>query len=124
MAMSVEERFHKFYATVKGRAGHMLNNARARARRKQLPCDLDYQFIADKLINGKCEVTGLSFVIQSCTGKGHKTNSFSPSLDRIDNTKGYTKDNVRMVVWIYNRAKGAFPISDLLTMLRALDNKT
>ncbi len=124
MVLSVEARFHNFYATIKGRTGHMLNNARARAKRKHLPCDLDYQFLANKLTAGYCEVTGLPFVIKSHNGKGHRTNSFSPSVDRIDNTKGYTKDNVRMVVWIYNRAKGAFPINDLLVMLQALNNKS
>lgn len=31
-----------------------------------------------------------------------KINPYSPSLDRIDTSRGYTKDNVRLVVYAVN----------------------
>jgi hypothetical protein len=115
-----EKSFGTFYCTLKGRATHMLNNARSRAKRKGYEFDLDHDFILQKLSKGVCEVTGLPFVFKLNGGKGHKTNSFSPSLERKDNSKGYTKDNVQIVCWIYNRAKGAFPLEDLILMVKAL----
>ena len=46
-----------------------------------------------------CAVTGLPFAHD----KGStKTNPFSPSLDRIDNRKGYETDNVRIVLYAVN----------------------
>jgi hypothetical protein len=34
----------------------------------------------------------------------------SPSIDRIDNDKGYTKDNIEIVCWLYNSDKGTMNI--------------
>lgn len=121
MAKTSRERFEKFYCTIKGRAGHLLNNARQRARRYGLEFALDYEWLRPKLENGACEVTGIELVIKLNGGKGHRVNSFSPSLERKDNALGYTKENTQLVCWIYNRAKGAFDIADLLTLARALE---
>lgn len=115
------KQFNTFYTTIKGRAVHMLNNCRARAGKKSLECNLTTEWIVSKLELGVCEATGLPLQLKTNGGKGHKTNSFSPSLERIDNSKGYTEDNCQITCWIYNRAKGAFPIADLLTMLKALE---
>lgn len=118
-----EKSFKKFYCTLNGRATHMLNNCKNRAKKHNLPFDLDKEFILNKLEAGVCEITGIPFEIKINGGKGHKDNSFSPSVDRKDNTKGYTKDNIQIVCWIYNRAKGAFPIEDLEKIINALKNK-
>jgi hypothetical protein len=37
--------------------------------------------------------------------RGHRTDD-TPTLDRIDNSKGYIPGNVRVVSWIANRTKG------------------
>lgn len=49
----------------------------------------------------KCEVTGLPFSPER-TGNGR--NPFAPSADRKDNTRGYTTDNVRLVLASVNIA--------------------
>ncbi len=41
--------------------------------------------------------------------RGGRTGS-SPSIDRIDNNKGYTKDNIEIVCWEYNDDKGTMTI--------------
>lgn len=111
--------FKRFYASIHGRAVHMLNNLRARAKRNDIECNISIEWIEDKLNNGACEVTGIPFVLKCNQGKGHRTNSFSPSIDRINQTGPYTEDNCEMTCWIYNRAKGAFPLADLIIMMEA-----
>jgi hypothetical protein len=113
-------RFSRYYTTIGGRAEHMLNNARARARKRGIACTLTHEWIKEKLDAGICEVTGVPFVFAVGNGKGHKVNSFSPSLDRINQTGDYSPENVRVTCWIYNRARGAFPDADFDKMLDAL----
>jgi hypothetical protein len=42
------------------------------------------------------------------TPKNHRYLPFSPSLDKIDPKKGYTKDNVRLVITAINLALNNF----------------
>ena len=50
---------------------------------------------------GKCEISGIPF---SEKGVQWYRNPWSPSLDRIDSKKGYTPDNVRIVLCAVNAA--------------------
>jgi len=115
-----KRRFEKFYLTINGRATHLLNNARSRAKKQNIQCTLTQEWIKAKLDVGICEVTGIPFEYNVGQGIGHKTNSFSPSLDRISQKGDYTPENVRLTCWIYNRARGAFPDADFDRMLKAV----
>ncbi len=44
----------------------------------------------------------------------HKLSIDSPSVDRIDNAKGYTKDNIIIVAWKANHLKGHASPNELL----------
>lgn len=74
-------------------------SARSRAREKALPMEITREWIQAKIERGACEATGIKF------DQTQAQRAFVPSLDRIDSTKGYTADNVKVVVWIHNAAR-------------------
>jgi len=53
---------------------------------------------------GRCAVSGIEFHLDEIKAGHKRTRAFAPSLDRIDNSKGYTRDNVRLVCRIANFA--------------------
>tara|TARA_R110002012_G_scaffold127969_1_gene280235 strand:+ start:486 stop:776 length:291 start_codon:yes stop_codon:yes gene_type:complete len=94
---------------------------KSRSKKNNLEFDLDESWLKEILEKGKCQVTGLPFEFEvDATNNGFR--SFTPSLDRTDPTKGYTKDNTKVVVWIYNGAKGVGTHEDVMKLARALTN--
>lgn len=80
----------------------MVATVRTRSRLKGYEFDLD-KHVADiqmRLDAGVCELTGQQFDFSP----GRKFNS--PSIDRRDPLKGYTYDNIRIVLNIINVAMG------------------
>lgn len=102
-------------------AGDLLNRMRDRTSKKGYVEDVEWSKdeIYLRILNGKCEATGLPFRLELSGVKGAR-NALGPSPDRLDNTKGYTKDNVQWVVFIYNAMKNNFPQVDVDTFIKAL----
>jgi hypothetical protein len=117
------KKFSKYYTTTNGRASFLLCNARKRAAKAKVKCSITQAWIEEKLKKGVCEVTGIPLELHINGGKGSRSNSFSPSLDRISQTGDYSPENVRLTCWIYNRARGAFPDGDFERMLEALAHR-
>lgn len=85
------------------------------ARKRHETCTLDLLVIAQKIRNGVCEVTGLKFVLSKDTAS-----PWSPSLARINGALGYTPENTRVVVWLYNCAKNEFSDADVNVLAEAI----
>lgn len=113
-----KQRGEKFYASTVGRAKTLFKSAQRRSVNYTEKVDFDYKWILKKLEAGICEVTGISFDFE----KPHDTskNPYAPSIDRIDSSKGYCKDNVRIVIWQYNLMKGEIPDDKLLELCRII----
>ncbi len=94
------DNWNRYSKTMKGRTTLLLNYAKDRSTKLGLPFDLDRAFIFNKLANGRCEITGETFGMLS--DDGYRVSPRTPSLDRIVPSKGYVKDNVRMVCFIIN----------------------
>lgn len=100
-----------------------IRGAKRRATRKGRDCDLtqdDAKFLWDRC-NGSCEVTGIQFDFTRI--KGQKSRPFSPSIDRLDNSKGYTRDNVRVVCTSVNVAMNQWGEHVLHTIAEGLIRK-
>ena len=61
----------------------------------------------EKIRKGKCEATGLQLYVTPIN------NPFYPSIDRMDSSEGYTKDNCQLVSLMYNELKSDNDIEDV-----------
>lgn len=79
----------------------LINNARYRATQRGLDFDLT---VEDIVIPDKCPYLDLHF--SEMFGKNKEIRGdFLPTLDRIDNTKGYVKGNVEVISRLANTMK-------------------
>lgn len=75
---------------------------------------LDFSIeISDIVIPDVCPVLGLPIVVTNI-----KTQANSPSIDRINSGKGYTKDNIRIISWRANKIKSDAKIHEIEAILR------
>lgn len=81
--------------------------AKARAKRRELDFDIEQ---ADVVIPEYCPILGIK--LEPGVGPGGKPTS--PSLDRIDNSKGYVKGNVQVISNLANSMKSTANPEQLL----------
>jgi hypothetical protein len=62
----------------------------------------------------KCAYTGIPLEFARGGSYVNKTNPMIATMDRIDSNLPYTKDNVELVIWEYNRFKSDYPIDKLV----------
>lgn len=85
------------------------HNMKARAKREGIPFDLT---LDEMEWPSSCSVLGIPLVYD--LGRG-KTMDDSPSIDRIDPNKGYTKDNIRIISNKANTMKSNATKEELIT---------
>lgn len=104
--------------TAKGRAAHLYQGAKTRSNKNNLPIDITANWIEKKLDLGVCELTGLPFDFSP--PKKTQYNPYSPSVDRINSNRGYTKRNTRIVLTAVNVALNQYGEKIMLPILEAL----
>lgn len=110
---ALRENGRKFYASVRGRAKTLFKSAQRRSKQYE-DFDVTAEWIEEKLIVGVCEITGRSFDFSP--HPKYCKNPFAPSIDRKDSTKGYTRDNVRIVLWQVNLMRGEMNDEEILEL--------
>lgn len=104
--------------TKKNPSKRMYYSAKIRARKNNLEFSIK---IEDIIIPEICPLLEIPIII----GKD-KINS--PSLDRIDSTKGYTKDNIQVISWRANWLKNNSTLEELellyLNLKKCVGNKS
>lgn len=96
----------------------MWQRAKNRASEKQLDFNLDFD---DIVIPEYCPILGVKLVIHSGRSGGRNN---SPALDRIDNSKGYIKGNVRVVSHLANMMKSCASNDELLIFAKWILSNT
>ena len=87
----------------------LLKSAKGRSKKSGLDFNID---VTDIVIPEFCPLLGIK--IEPRKG-GHGPKDSSPSLDRINNTKGYVKGNVWVISWLANKMKATASDTQLLT---------
>lgn len=90
---------------VRRQTNKMYWGARMRAKKFNLEFTIEE---ADIIIPEKCPLTGVELFPGKLTTSKH-----SPSLDRIDNTKGYIKGNIQVISYNANKLKNNFTPEEL-----------
>jgi len=95
---------------------YLLISVKSRAKQHEREFNLDLSWIEMHymLAGGVCSKTGVPY------STDHVDSDGKPSIDRIDNEKGYTKDNCQLVCWAYNRAKSSMTDVQLLELARRI----
>jgi len=88
---------------------NMFHGAKERAREKNLEINIDQEWISENFPE-KCPVLGTEFKL---VDGNRQFSPLSPSLDRIDNNKGYTKNNCIVVSRRVNSIKSNASIDEL-----------
>jgi len=89
----------------------LLLSAKKRAKVKNLPFNLE---LKDIIIPDFCPV--LNIKLDKNKANGDKT--YSPSIDRIDSTKGYTVDNIKVISWRANWLKNNGTLEEFEQLLK------
>lgn len=89
-----------------------MNSLYQGAKRRKLVFEITAKDIWEKYLiqDKKCAITNLSLSFQDK----------SASLDRIDNTKGYTKDNIQIIHRTINRSKLKLSIIEYKNLCHAV----
>jgi hypothetical protein len=95
-----QQKYRNYHNSPHGRAKSLFDAARKRAVQRNYDFSIDLAWVRAKLEKGVCDLTGIPFVMD--TRRLEHRNPYSPSLDRRDNTKGYTKENCRVILWALN----------------------
>ena len=90
----------------------MHQRAKQRAKKNKLEFSID---VSDIVIPDKCPILGIDLNINSGRSGAYKN---SPSLDRIDNSKGYTKDNIAVISQLANAMKCHASRDDLVAFAK------
>lgn len=112
-----KENRHKYYSTENRRKKYrenveseLLNHARNRAKQKKLDFNLER---CDIIIPELCPVFGIQI--------GFHAKQSVPTLDRIDNNKGYIKGNIQVISSKANRLKNNGTIEDFKKIITYME---
>lgn len=89
----------------------------AKHRAKKVGRDFDIE-VSDVVIPNVCPILNIPLF----KGSG-KVSDNSPSLDRIDQEKGYVKGNVAVISYRANRLKGDLTMSQLTNLISYMQKK-
>jgi hypothetical protein len=98
-----------------------IKNIIKNSKKKKQSYDIDLQYLKDlwELQHGICPITGCKLTLRTHNYKQIR-GPYQASLDRIDNTKGYIKGNVRFVSLMFNYARNIFSDEEVIDFCKTV----
>lgn len=108
----------KKWRITNGRYKIMHLAAQSRARKKNIQYELNPEMIEICIMfqQNKCAITGIEF--NHNIDENYNCRPFAPSIDRIENSKGYVLDNIQIVCNMVNKAKNIYKMEIFDEMCR------
>lgn len=100
------------------REKHLFYNAKARAKKRGLEFSIKFE---DLEFPSHCPVLGIPLKFGD-GGKGQRNDS--PSIDRIDPSKGYIKGNVSVISGKANTCKSNLTLEQVQSLVEYMSNET
>ena len=97
------------------------NLRRLDAKRKGIEFTITEDYL-ESLWSGYCPMLGIPLIVQSRSDADYNRD-FSPSVDRIDPSKGYVPGNVAIVSYRANRIKNDSTLQELKLIVSFLENQ-
>ncbi len=94
----------------------LYGSIKVRSKKNNLEFDLTKDWLLNRILN-PCPMTGITYVLSKGLGSNVRL-PYAPSIDRIDPSRGYTKENCRMVCWWYNITKYTYTDEEVLELCR------
>lgn len=110
-----------YIKTIEGYASRLFSGSRNRAIKKGLEFNITSNWVKEKLSLMKCEATNFDLtIVNDIDGR---VNPLKPTLDRIDNNKGYTIDNTRVTCWWWNVMKQDWSDDTIINLIKKYKNE-
>lgn len=109
---------------------HILNWAKQNAKNRDITFAITFQDIDELYLkqDGKCAITGIQmthdYTKERKEDDSHIINKTNMSIDRIHNSKGYTKNNIQLVCAVVNRIKHDMNPFELMFFVTTVGNHT
>ncbi len=114
-----ERRQRRYRMTPENRAEYLLSRARVSSKKRgHPPPTIKIRDLLPSLTRGTCDLTGLPF--EPDPGVLKRRSPYTPSIDRIDSSKPYTKKNFRVVLWAINSGCGTWGLETYLKIASAV----
>lgn len=110
----------KYLSTYEGFMKHLFTDLRSNAKKRNIQVEIALDDIKQLYIsqNGKCALSDIKMTHQATDRTNehnqHIMNKWNISVDRIDSSKHYIKNNIQLVCAIINRIKFGLPEKDFL----------
>lgn len=110
----------QYKSTLSGFIGSVINSCKGRSLHKGIEIDIEKSDISDlyKQQDGRCAISGMALTHKMLEEKDTSKYPFNLSLDRIDSSKGYTRDNIQLVCNWIQTAKSDWKQKDFIEWMK------
>ena len=107
-----------YYCSLDSQITHRLRLARERSEERKFPFDIDASYVKSiwESQGGVCAITGVT-ITPEATGTADQHGPYSLSIDRLDNSKGYVRGNIRLTCHAANMMRNVWSDQEVLDNL-------